>query len=108
MQILFLAMLSGALSLSNVPVAPHYNAEIIFLHQQVTVAERSKACIVFARSEAGVIGSKSLVRIPLRAWMFSVCVCVCMCVLLCLCTSREALWRADHSPKESYRTSKIL
>jgi hypothetical protein len=36
-------------------------------------------------------------RIPLRAWMFGVCVC----------TGREALRRADHPPKGSYRMSKI-
>jgi hypothetical protein len=47
----------------------------------VTVAERSKACTVFARSEAGIVGSN-----PPRAWIFSVCVCVC--VFLCLCTGK--------------------
>jgi hypothetical protein len=43
----------------------------------VTVAERSKACTVFARSEAGI-----WVRIPHKAWMFGVCVCVCVCMRL--------------------------
>jgi hypothetical protein len=45
------------------------------------------------------------VRIPLRAWMFSVC--VCLCVFLCLCTGREALRWANHPSKESYRLSLI-
>jgi hypothetical protein len=31
----------------------------------------------------------------------------CLCVFLCLCTGREALRKADHPPKESYRMSKI-
>jgi hypothetical protein len=34
------------------------------------VAERSKACTIFARSEAGIVGS-----IPTKEWMFGVCVC---------------------------------
>jgi hypothetical protein len=37
----------------------------------VTVSERSKVCTVFAHSKTG-----SWVRIPLRAWIFSVCVFV--------------------------------
>jgi hypothetical protein len=55
----------------------------------------------------------SWVRIPLRAWMFSVCVCVCVCVcacvcvcmsaFFCVCVQVEALRRADHQSKESYR-----
>jgi hypothetical protein len=67
----------------------------------VTVAERSKACTVFARSEAG-----SLIRIPLRAWMFSVCVCVCVCVcaFLCVCVQVEALRRAE-SPAQGVLTT---
>jgi hypothetical protein len=53
----------------------------------------SKAWIVFARSDAGIVGSN-----PTRC--MDVCVCVrlfCVCVVLC------ALQRADHSSKESYR-----
>jgi hypothetical protein len=65
----------------------------------VTVAERSKACTVFTRSEQG-----SWVRIPLSAWMFSVR--LCMCVFLC-CVEVETLRRADHPPKESYRMFNI-
>jgi hypothetical protein len=45
----------------------------------VTVAEQSKVCTVFTRSEAG-----SWVRIPLTAWTFDVCACAC--VFLCLFT----------------------
>jgi hypothetical protein len=45
----------------------------------VTVAERSKACTVFARLEAGI-----WVRVPHKAWMFGMCVCLfCVCVVPC-------------------------
>jgi hypothetical protein len=47
------------------------------MHMPVTVAERSKAFTVFARSEAGIVGSN-----PLREWMFSVCVRVCFSLCL--------------------------
>jgi hypothetical protein len=30
---------------------------ILYINMPVTVAERSKACTVFARSEAGIVGS---------------------------------------------------
>jgi hypothetical protein len=36
--------------------------------------------------------------------MFSVCVCVCV---FCVCVQVEALRRADHPSKESYRLSLI-
>jgi hypothetical protein len=48
----------------------------------VTVAERSKAWTVFARSDAGRVGSN------LTSGMAVLCVCVCVCVctlILCLC-----------------------
>jgi hypothetical protein len=48
----------------------------------VTVDERSKACTVFARSEAGIVGSNPTQGMDV--W----CVCVCVCVFLCLCTGR--------------------
>jgi hypothetical protein len=35
--------------------------------------------------------------------MFSVCVCVCVRALFCVCVQVEALRRADHPSKESYR-----
>jgi hypothetical protein len=59
-------------------------------HVPVTVAERSKACTVFARSEAGIVVSN-----PNQGMMFGVCVQV------------EALRRAEQPPKQSYRLSKI-
>jgi hypothetical protein len=64
----------------------------------VTVAERSKACTVFARSEPGIVGSNLT-----QVIMFSVCVCTFFCV----CVQVEALRRTDHPPKGSYRQSKI-
>jgi hypothetical protein len=46
----------------------------------VTVAERSKAYTVFARSEVGIVGSN-----PTRIWVFSVCMRLFyVCVVLCL------------------------
>jgi hypothetical protein len=62
----------------------------------ITVAERSKSCTAFARSEAGIVGSNPTQGMDV--W--------CMCVFLCLCTGKEVLRRADHPPKESYRMSK--
>jgi hypothetical protein len=32
---------------------------------------------------------------------------VCMCAFFCVCVQVEALRRADHPPKESYRLSTI-
>jgi hypothetical protein len=43
----------------------------------VTVAERSQACTVFARSEAGTVGSNSMFGVCMRLF--------CVCVVLCLC-----------------------
>jgi hypothetical protein len=48
----------------------------------VTVAERSRVYLSSLAWKPGL-----WVRIPLRAWIFSVCVCVC--VFLCLCTNRD-------------------
>jgi hypothetical protein len=57
----------------------------------VTVAERSKACTVFAGSEAGIVSSNPTQ--VMDEW------CVCM-RLFCVC---DVLRRADHPSKESYR-----
>jgi hypothetical protein len=38
----------------------------------VTVVERSKTCTVFARSEAGIVGSNP----THKAWMFGMCMCL--------------------------------
>jgi hypothetical protein len=61
---------------------------------------------VAVRSEAWVLAGwllGSWVRIPLKAWMFVPCISV-----LCCPVYVEALRRADHSSKESYRMSKQL
>jgi hypothetical protein len=57
--------------------------------EPVTVAERSKACIVFARSEPG-----SWVRIPHSGHGCLMCVCAffCVCVVLCLCRGLATSW----------------
>jgi hypothetical protein len=64
----------------------------------ITVAARSKAWTVFARSNAGIVDSNPTQR--------HVCLCVrlfCVCVALCV---GSGLRRADHSPKKSYRLCK--
>jgi hypothetical protein len=66
----------------------------------VTVAERSKACTIFARSEAGILGSN-----PTQG-MDVYCLCVCV-PFFCVCVQVDALRRVDHPPKDSYRLSKI-
>jgi hypothetical protein len=63
-----------------------------------TVAEGSKAYIVFARSEAGIVGSNPTQGMDVVAF-------VCVCAFLCVRAQVEALRRADHPPKESYRLS---
>jgi hypothetical protein len=60
----------------------------------VTVDERSKAYTVFARSEAEIVGSNPTQGMD-------------VCVRFSVCLQVEDLWRADHSPKESYRMCKI-
>jgi hypothetical protein len=59
----------------------------------VTVAERSKACTVFGRSEAGIVGSNSTQCMDV--W------CVCVGAFFCVYVQVEALRRADHPPRES-------
>jgi hypothetical protein len=55
----------------------------------VTVAERSEAFTVFARSEAGIVGSNSTKGMDVR--------CLCVYVrFFCVCVQVEALRRADH------------
>jgi hypothetical protein len=52
--------------------------------QPVTVAERSKAWTVFARSEAGIVGSN-----PTKGMdVWCVCVCAFFCVYVALCLAR--------------------
>jgi hypothetical protein len=67
----------------------------------VTVAERSKACTVFACSEAGIVGSNPTQGIDV--W----CSFVYVYGFFCVCVQVEALRRADHPSKESYRLPKI-
>jgi hypothetical protein len=67
----------------------------------VMAAEWSKACTVFARSEAGIVCSNPTQGMDV--W----CLCVCLCAFFSVCVQVEALRRADHPPKESYRLSEI-
>jgi hypothetical protein len=54
----------------------------------VLAAERSKACTVFARSEAGILGLNPTQGMGVWCLCVCVCVCVCACVFLCLYTGR--------------------
>jgi hypothetical protein len=61
----------------------------------ITEAAQSKAWAVFARSNAGIVGSNP-------TWDMDVCVCV-YSVFMLSCVYVAALRRADHSSKESNR-----
>jgi hypothetical protein len=67
----------------------------------VTVAEQSKACTVFARSEAGTVGSNPTQGMD----VWGLCVYVRACVILCV--QAETLRRADHPSEEFYLLSKV-
>jgi hypothetical protein len=70
--------MTGLIEHSQVVITNNYNA--LQITMPVTVAERSKACTVFARSEAEIVSSN-----PTKAWMFGVCRRLfCVCVILCL------------------------
>jgi hypothetical protein len=60
----------------------------------VTVAEWSKACTLFVRSEAGIVGSDSTQS--MAAWCFCVCSFLCVCVLIA----------RPRSPTECLRSNK--
>jgi hypothetical protein len=68
----------------------------------VTVAERSKACTVFTRSEAGIVGSNSIQGMNVWCLCVYVCVYVRVRAFFCVCVQVGALRRADRPPKESY------
>jgi hypothetical protein len=66
----------------------------------ITVAARSKAWTVFARSNAGIMGSSPTENMD-------VCVCLfCVCVLAFVQVA--TLRRADLPSKESYRVCKNI
>jgi hypothetical protein len=60
----------------------------LFPLEPVTVAERSEACIVFARSEAGIVGSNPTQGMDV--WW--VCAFFCVCVVLCLGRGLATSW----------------
>jgi hypothetical protein len=74
------------------------NFPSVWFEVPVTVAERSKAYIVFARKPG------SWVRIPHKAWIFGMCMCLfCVCLVLCLDGGLATGW----SPAQgSYRVKK--
>jgi hypothetical protein len=65
----------------------------------VTVAERSKACTVFARSDAGIVGSN-----PTQG--MDVCVCVRFSVFVYRYRPCDELITRPRSPTECLRSSK--
>jgi hypothetical protein len=76
-------------SITDVWLCLHYSGfqpSCHYIHQPhcnrpVTVPERSKPCTVFARSEAGIVGSN-----------WCVCSFFCVCVVLCLGRSLATSW----------------
>jgi hypothetical protein len=50
------------------------NLSLLLARQPVTVAERSKECIVFARSEAGIVGSNPGMDVW-YVYVFILCLC---------------------------------
>jgi hypothetical protein len=69
----------------------------MYYDKPITVASRSKACTVFARSNAGIVGSNPTQDMDLCVRLF--CFCVVLCVGTCLATG----WSPS---KESYRLYK--
>jgi hypothetical protein len=65
-----------------------YNIRIIFVSEPVTVAGRSEACTVFARSEAGIVGSNPTQGMD----VWCVCTFFCECVVLCLGRGLATSW----------------
>jgi hypothetical protein len=63
----------------SVPCGHEY-APLYLAFKPVTVAERSRACTVFARSETGIVGSNSTHGKDI--W------CLCVCTFLCLYTAK--------------------
>jgi hypothetical protein len=61
---------------------PHIllNLSVLITYKPVTVAERSRACTVFARLEAGIVGSNHTQGMD----VWCVCAFFCVCVILCL------------------------
>jgi hypothetical protein len=60
----------------------------VFLATPVTVAERSKGCTAFARSETGIVGSNPTQGID----VWYVCWFFCVCVVLCLGRGLATSW----------------
>jgi hypothetical protein len=61
----------------------------VWRHKPVTVAERSKGSTVFARSEAGIVGSNPTQGMD----VWCLCMCLfCACVVLCLGRGLAMSW----------------
>jgi hypothetical protein len=56
-------------------VENHNNFDKLVTHEPVTVAERSKACTVFVRSEVGIVVSNPTQ--DMDVWCLCVSACVC-------------------------------
>jgi hypothetical protein len=76
------------LNIFNRPIKGISNTKSVKHLLPVTIAERSKAWILFVRSDPVIV-----VRIPIFAWMFCVYICLfCFRAVLCLAAGIEMSW----------------
>jgi hypothetical protein len=85
----------------DIPLSVNF-IQIIFRNSPVTVAQQSKACIVFDRSEAGIMGSNPTQGMD----VWCLCVCVRFSVFLYRWRPCDELITRPRGPTEYLRSSK--